>query len=82
MCPIVVGSVHNFGRSDGDIIYLGLAALFGIIVIWNKIQASPPTVHEFLWLVPLSIFPACHACFQVFAFVYVLSSSFGHSGFI
>ena len=25
MCPIFVGSVHNFGRSDGDIIYRKIA---------------------------------------------------------
>ena len=36
MCPIFVGSVHNFGRSDNDIMYLVIKCLFPIdaYVFW------------------------------------------------
>ena len=30
MCPIFVGSVHNFGKSDDDIIYLVEKYLFPV----------------------------------------------------
>ena len=42
MCPIFVGSVHNFGKSDDDTIYVVEKYLFPIdaLVVWYPTWAK------------------------------------------